>query len=349
MAGQGEPVDELAREAVARLASDRWTERIDASSTIRELSGTLDPEHALTTLESALRDWIEASEGSDSRDGDLAEVLARFEISAMAAFFAGPRAGLGITYDQSPSSMGVRLGGTVPGFDAHEKLRDGDIVMSISGIPVQAGSMDLPVAISSHLPGETAVIELVRAGEPMEVGVELGRRVDLNSARRLNEPVVRRAWALRLDRLRGQLDQAALESDAARVVVAAPEFESPTRVRPRVADVMLGGEPGLYSARPAGVVAQPLAGNNPQAAVRAELSRLNGELAQVVRRAIDIEQTIRQIELELRMTADTPEGRAYAQRLRDRLSEMRRELAPLQQEQTRLMQERVRLIQALSQ
>ena len=209
--------------------------------------------------------------------------------------------------------------------------------------------MDLPVAIASHLPGEEAVLELVRGGELMEVSVELGRRADLNSARRLNQPVVRRAWALRLDRLRGGSGQSRLDTDAARVVVEAPEFESATRNRPRLADVAVGGAPGMLAARPAGVVAQVAPGNNAQAAVRAELSRVNSDLARVLREIRTIETSIASADLELRMTADTVEGRAYAEQLRARMIELRGELGPLQQEQVTLMRDRVRLMQALSQ
>ena len=341
--------DEIARDAVARLASDSWQARIGASETLLELADTLDASTALSTLERALESWIEQSRGSEAHEGDLAEVLARFEFAAINAFFKGPRAGLGITYDQSPSSTGVRLRGTVQGCDAYEKLRDGDIVLSISGIPVESGSLDLPVAIASHLPGEEALIKLVRGGEVMEVAVTLGRRADLNSARRLNQPVVRRAWALRLDRLRGDPSQARLDTDVSRVVVEAPDFESPSRARPRLADVSVGGTPGMLAARPAGVVAQVAPGNNNQAAVRAALRRVNSDLARVLREIRAIETSIASADLELRMTADTVEGRAYAEQLRARVIELRSELGPLQQEQVSLMRDRVRLMQALSQ
>ncbi len=341
--------DTIAREAVAQLASESWQARIRASETILELAETLDESAALPTLERALETWIADARGSDAYDGDLAEVLARFEFAAINAFFKGPRAGLGITYDQSPSSTGVRLGGTVQGFDAYEKLRDGDIVLSISGIPVESGSLDLPVAIASHLPGEEALIELIRGGETMEVAVTLGRRADLNAARRLNQPVVRRAWALRLARLRGEPDQSRLETDAVRVVIDAPDFESTSRSRPRLADVAIGGTPGMAPPRLAGVVAQAAPGNNNQAAIRAELSRVNSDLGRVLRAIRAIEASIASADLELRMTADTVEGRAYAEQLRARVIELRTELGPLQQEQVSLMRDRVRLMQALSQ
>lgn len=340
------PEADAAREAVAALASESWGDRIAAHETLLDLTRSMEPAKALTVLEQALEGWL----GSESRgDGDRAEVLARFELAAEEAFFSAPRAGLGITYDTAPTSRGVRLGDTVEGFDAHGTLRGGDIVLSLSGTPIEAESMDLPVAIASHLPGEECVIALLRNGEPMEVSVRLGRRDDLNAARRLSEPVLRRAWTLRMNRLRGTEDRVALGFDQARSITVAPPSANPSRIRVSSADVSLGGEPGTSTAREAGVVAQFIDGSNNQAAVRAELSRVNGELARVVRRSIDIEETVRQLIVEVRMTADTVDGRAHAEKLQTRISELRQQLAPLQQEQTRLMQERVQLIRALSQ
>lgn len=344
------PVDEEAAvDAVARLASEKWTERIAASADLIELSRTLDPDTAIGTLEKALHSWMGAAADDPERDGDLAEVLARFEMAAMEAFFNAPRAGLGITYDTSPTTRGVRLGGTVRGFDAYGKLREGDIILAFSGSPVEAGSMDLPVAIASYLPGEASRITLIRAGEEMEVEVKLGSREDLNAARRLDEPVLRRSWALRMERMRGESSRGKLDTDQVRSIVTAPPSAPAGRVQLLAADVSLGGEPGQMAARRAGVVAQLVPGNDPHAEIRAQLTRLNAELARVVRRAIDTEETIRQIEVEMRMTADTVDGRALRDDLSKRLLKLRQELVPLQQEQTRLMQERVALIQALSQ
>ncbi len=339
---------DAAREAVAGLASEKWTDRDAASTALLELARSMDPETALGTLEAALADWLADGGSSPEGEGDRTEVLARFELAAIAAFFNAPRAGLGITYDRTPAPRGVRLGDTVADFDAHGKLRAGDVVLALSGTPIDAGSTDLPVSIASHLPGEETIISLLRNGEPLEVAVELGRRQDLRSVAPLQEPVLRRAWALRMDRLRGESTQSKLDTDRARSVVVAPPARSPTRVRVVEVDLALGGQPGQHAARRVGVVAQAAPGNDAQSAIRAELNRLNGELAIVVRRAIDVEETVRQLELEIRVIANTPEGRAYAEQLRTRITALRQELAPLQREQTKLMQERVRLLQALS-
>lgn len=340
---------EAARAAVADLASESWLDRTAASDVLEQMARALRPDTALRTLETALADWLADRGASPDGLGDRAEVLARFELEAMQAFFNAPRAGLGITYDATPTARGVRLGNTVERFDAHGKLRAGDVVLALSGSPVESGSMDLPVAIASHLPGEETVISLLRNGEPMEVTVTLGRRENLQTVRRLEETVLRRAWTIRMDRLRGGGNLGRLDTDLARSIVTAPPLASMTRLRAAPADVALGGQPGQYAARRAGVVAQVAPGNDTQAVIRAELSRLNRDLAGVVRRAIEIEESVRRLELDVRATADTADGRATADKLRARITEFREELGPLQREQTRLMQERVRLIQALSQ
>lgn len=347
---QGPNADlEAARAAVADLASESWLDRTAASDVLEQLARALRADTALRTLETALADWLADRGASTDGEGDRAEVLARFELEAMEAFFNAPRAGLGITYDATPTTRGVRLGNTVERFDAHGKLRAGDVVLALSGSPVESGSMDLPVAIASHLPGEETVISLLRNGEPMEVAVTLGRRENLQTVRRLEETVLRRAWTIRMDRLRGGGNLGRLDTDLARSIVTAPPSASMTRLRAAEADVALGGQPGQYAARRAGVVAQVAPGNDAQAVIRAELSRLNRDLASVVRRAIEIEESVRRLELDIRATADTVDGRATADTLRTRITSLREELGPLQREQTRLMQERVRLIQALSQ
>lgn len=344
-----QPDVEAVRAIVGNLASASWPERIAASMELSDLARSLDPATSLATLEAALADWLATHRDDEASAGDHAEVLARFELEAMHAFLNAPRAGLGITYDTTPTARGVRLGATVEGFDCHGKLRGGDIVLELSGAPVEAGSMDLPVAIASHLPGEVATISILRNGEPMVVDVILGEREQLNSVRRLEDTVLRRAWALRMERVRGERDRSKLDADAARSVAIVPPATGVSRFRATEADVSLGGQPGQYTARRAGVVAQMPPNGDNQSVLRQELSRLNGELARVVRRAIDIEETVRQMETEIRMTADTLEGRAYAGRLRARITELRQELGPLQQEQTKLMQERTRVLRALSQ
>jgi hypothetical protein len=340
---------ETARAAVADLASESWTDREAASDVLSNLANVIDAGDTLRALELALSEWLEAASKHESNSGDRAEVLARFELHAVRAFFNAPRAGLGITYDPMPTPRGVRLGSTVEGFDSHGKLRSGDVVLSLSGAPVDAGTFDLPVAIASHLPGEEAIISVLRNGEPLDIAVTLGRRDDLSSVRRLDEPVLRRAWAIRMDRLRGEANHDRLDTDAARSVATAPEATSHSRLRPMDANVALGGQPGQFVARHVGGAPQFADANGAEAIVRAELAQLELAIVRIDRDLQAIRDQISRLQLEIPMTADTADGRDQATRMRDRITELRELQGKFEQQKIQLLQDRVRLIRALSQ
>lgn len=342
------PDVDSARDAVAGLASESWTDREAASAALRQLARTLDADTGLYTLESALADWMADRGASQDGEGDRAEVLARYELEAIWAFFNAPRAGLGITYDPAPPSRGVRLGATVEDFDAHGKLRSGDIVLRLSGAPIEM-VIDLPVAIASHLPGEETIISVLRDGEPMEIAVTLGYRQDLNQVRPLEEPILRRAWAIRMNRLRGDGTHDKLNTDLPRSIVAAPVARSRTRMRPLVADVAVGGQPGQSVAQHVGVVAQMPRVNGAEAIIQAELSQIKGTLDRVARDLQTIRAEARKLIAEIPMTADTMEGRAHAGRLRARIAELRQQQEVLEKRQIELIQDRTRLIRELSQ
>jgi len=339
---------ESARAAVTGLASENWTDREAASASLQRLARTLDADTGLRTLETALSDWLTDRGSSQDGEGDRAEVLARYELEAIWAFVNAPRAGLGITYDPSPTPRGVRLGATVEEFDAHGKLRSGDIVLKLSGAPIDA-VMDLPIAIASHLPGEETVITLLRDGEPMEVAVTLGYRHDLRQVRPLEEPILMRAWAIRMDRLRGDNTRDKLNTSQSRSVVTAPVASSRSRTRPLGANVSLGGQPGQENAHHASIVAQIPQGNGAEAIRRAELSQIQGTLDRVERDLQTVRAEARKLLAEVPMTADTVEGRAHANRLRARISELRQQQETLEKRQLDLIQDRNRLIRELSQ
>lgn len=339
---------EAARDAVAGLASERWTDREAASSTLERLARSLDASTGLRTLEAALADWMSDLGASQDGQGDRAEVLARYELEAIWAFFNAPRAGLGITYDPSPTSRGVRLGATVEEFDSHGKLRSGDIVLKLSGAPIDE-IVDLPIAIASHLPGEETVISLLRDGEPLEVAVTLGHRSDLRQVGPLDERVLLRAWAIRMDRLRGDHALDKLNTNQARALVAAPAASSRTRTRPLVADVALGGQPAHESTLYVSVAAQMPRGNGAEAIRLAELSQLQGTLERVERDLQGVRAEARRLTAEIPMTADTVEGRAHANRLRALITELRQRQELLERRQLELIQDRNRLVRELGQ
>ncbi len=340
---------EAARAAIADLASESWTDREAASDVLSNFADVIDSGETLRTLELALAEWLQAADADEASSGDRAEVLARFELHAIRAYFNAPRAGLGITYDPMPTPRGVRLGSTVEGFDSHGKLRSGDVVLSLSGAPVDAGTMDLPVAIASHLPGEESVISVLRNGEPMDITVTLGRRDDLSSVRRLDESVLRRAWAIRMDRLRGETNHDKLDTNASRFVATAPGMTARSRLRPMAADVALGGQPGQSVTRETSGFTQFADANGAEAIIRAELAQLELTLARVDRDLQTVRVQISRLQLEIPMTADTEEGREQAKRMNARITELRELQGELEQRKVQLLQERVRLARALSQ
>ncbi|MCW5757204.1 MAG: hypothetical protein KIT54_08220 [Phycisphaeraceae bacterium] len=333
---------------VAKLASDNWQERTHATAALLGLTRDLPRERALHTLEDALKHWMDTHD-HQARPGDITEVLARYEAAAIEAFFLAPRSGLGVNYDPSQSDRGVTLGGTIEPFDAHGKLRAGDVVVEISGMPMTRGLSDLPVAIASHLPGEQAMIVLDRGGDRLRIPVIIGRREDLRTGQSLDEPLLRRAWAVRSARTLGRTMPEPLLADQARLVFEASASPAPSRVRVSRADVSLGGQPSVRSARHAGVVTSfrlnPIDGN---AALREELDRLNRDLTLLNRRILENNNTLAQIDLELSITPNNEQGRAQTEALRQRRSELNQRNGELRREQEALLRERATIIQALS-
>ena len=211
------------------------------------------------------------------------------------------------------------------------------------------GLIDLPVAIASHLPGEQAMIVLDRGGDRLRIPVIIGRREDLRTGQSLDEPLLRRAWAVRSARTLGRTMPEPLLADQARLVFEASASPAPSRVRVSRADVSLGGQPSVRSARHAGVVTSfrlnPIDGN---AALREELDRLNRDLTLLNRRILENNNTLAQIDLELSITPNNEQGRAQTEALRQRRSELNQRNGELRREQEALLRERATIIQALS-
>lgn len=347
-AWQAPTVDDAAA-LIADLASDDWQTRTEATTALIGITRELPADRALRTLEVALTSWM-ASHADSAKPGDLTEVIARFESAAIGAFFLAPRSGLGINYDPSQPVRGVMLGGTVEPFDAHGKLRAGDVILEISGVPIENGQRDLSVAIASHLPGEQAMIVLDRGSERVRIPVTIGRREDLRTGQTIGEDVLRLAWAQRSARLMGQTVRGSLDALRPRLVYEAAEGPAPSRTRVARADVTLGGQPGVTSARRVGVLTT-FSGNenDARAALLADLNRVNRELALVNRRVLELANIIAQIDLELRVTPDTQAGRAQADALQKRRVELLLELSQANTRQGELLRLRAEFAGALSQ
>lgn len=344
-----EPIADQAVALVADLAHDDWQVRTHATAALIGITRELPGDRALQTLENALKQWMD-SRDLDAGPGDFTEVLARFETAAIEAFFMAPRSGLGVNYDPNQSDRGVTLGGTLEPFDAHGKLRAGDVIIEISGMPIERGLIDLPVAIASHLPGEEALIVLDRGGERLRIPVRIGRREDLRTVQSPEQSLLRRAWAVRASRLLGRAMLETLDAGDARLIHEAPVGPDQRRGRITFADVTPGGEPNRGSARQVGVVTTyRLNPNDSNAALREELERISREMALVNRRNLELNNTLAQIDLELTVTPDNEAGRARAEALRKRRGELALEIGDNGKALEALRRQRVAIIQALNQ
>lgn len=177
------------RENVARLVAD-----LDAAdprtreSASKELAES--PELALKDLEHALHGESGAALSAEQRHRLLTAAFRRFMSPGE------PRAAMGVQFDDSVRESGVRLQGTVEGFNAHEALRTGDRVEFISGIKVRDRAHAVAIIVS-HDPGDEVELGVVRDGAPARLRVRMGARTALNNAVGLNLESLQDAWAIR--------------------------------------------------------------------------------------------------------------------------------------------------------
>ena len=94
---------------------------------------------------------------------------------------------------------------------ADAKLEVGDVILKIDGKPV-TGSIDLVVAIRSHVPGEKVTLTVKRGGKTSQVKVGPGREDRLSPAQR--------GLAVELGLL--ELSGASVPSDSATTIASSP-------------------------------------------------------------------------------------------------------------------------------
>jgi len=342
--GDAASVRERVRDALAGLGAPSWEDRNAATATLVGLAAKLPEESALGTLERLFLETIERPELADA----ASEIASRFEAVAATVFYEGPRAGLGVSFGADTGGQGLRLGRVIESFDAYTKLRENDVITAIAGVPITGRGDEATIAIISHLPGESATIDFIRDGTPRSASVRFGRRDALGGARNLADAHLRRAWNLRVQRLRGQLDEGALVAQDTMAVVRVPG-EGPPGVGRSGAAVAVGGEPvTLTTDRRVLIRRDPrLAQNNPDdlrealADVERELQDNGRQIASVRRRALRLEE-------EMASLPDTPEGRRRVRTFVEQMAEFESALTELIEQRQSLMRDRGRLLQALS-
>ncbi|MFG0283713.1 MAG: PDZ domain-containing protein [Phycisphaerales bacterium JB039] len=178
-----EPDDKLAP-LIDALESDEWAVR----------------QHAEDALRLALDDLGALEDALETIDRDLSpEARRRLNILGESAFFRSERPGVGISFEAAPD--GIRIISTVDGFDAADKLRAGDVILSFGGLAI--GNEDaMRTAIMVHDPGDEVEITLRRNNELVKLDLRLGWFRDLNPdrARQPDRSAMRRAWTERAGR-----------------------------------------------------------------------------------------------------------------------------------------------------
>lgn len=133
-----------------------------------------------------------------------AEQRQRLEDAAWSLFIARPRGAMGVQFSLArlpgDSTKGVRIEGTVGGFDASRVLNPGDIVLSINGREV-ATQPELKQEIISHDAGALVPLRIDRAGQVLDVSVRLGNYELLSTGVSLTEADLRGALRSRIERI----------------------------------------------------------------------------------------------------------------------------------------------------
>jgi hypothetical protein len=116
--------------------------------------------------------------------------------AAMIRFVTEPRAAMGIQLSSEINELGLRITGTVEGFDSINFLQNGDFISEINGWPIRAG-VDLQVAIISRSPGEVVPVVYVRNEQRLTADIELGAWASLEGNNSLQRSALQAAWTHR--------------------------------------------------------------------------------------------------------------------------------------------------------
>jgi len=153
----------------------------------------VDRELAADELEHNAALSLDQLENQLARSDLGAEQRLRLFRAAMIRFVTEPRAAMGIQLSQDINELGLRITGTVDGFDSINKLRNGDIISEINHWPIRSAG-DLQVAIISRSPGEVVPVIFVRGDQRLSVDVELGAWSALANTGSLQRSALQAAW-----------------------------------------------------------------------------------------------------------------------------------------------------------
>lgn len=175
--------------ALGQDAAAEFVEQLESASFV-------DRELAADELETNPAITLEDLEHHLMRENLTPEQRLRLERAAMRRFTTSPRAAMGIRLSQDVSDAGLRIEGTVEGYDAAEKLNADDIISVINGHPIRSGR-DLRMAIISRSPGEVVPVRVLRNKREMTIDVELGPYAGLSNTSNLQRNDLYEAWLFR--------------------------------------------------------------------------------------------------------------------------------------------------------
>lgn len=124
------------------------------------------------------------------------EQRARVEAIGWEIFRRGPRAGMGVSFG-GDAPRGVRISGTVQGFDAADVLVAQDIILEING--QELDSMDtMRFLIVARDPGDVMRLKVHRQGREIDAAVRMGSFAQLDQQGQIGIDVLEGAWRIRL-------------------------------------------------------------------------------------------------------------------------------------------------------
>jgi len=306
----------------------------------------VDRELAADELEYNAAISLDLLENQLARSDLGAEQRLRLYRAAMIRFVTEPRAAMGVNLSREVNELGLRITGTVEGFDSINKLQNGDFISEINHWPIRA-TVDLQVAVISRSPGEVVPIVVVRGEQRFTADIELGAWSDLPNTGALQRSALQAAW---LHRSRGYAQlglpevidyDAELEAweAAANKSWTGPTLRRDSSGAPLRQMVIVGGEarprPGALAGvtldRPLSRSARGRASDFPPM-LRAHLTKAEMEI-------VAMQERIRRAQLQLEIYQRNGARRQQIEQATSQLESFQMALAELQRKAKRLRSE----------
>ena len=171
-------------------------------------------ERASGDLQNRAEELERFAENPENTAGLTPEQRARVSSVLRLRFFQSPRAGLGVSFEPTPDSSGVRINRVLENFPVSDFLEVGDVLerargIDLTGAQTTRATNTLRYAILSLEPGETLEVAVRRDGETREMEIPTGAYAALGNPAAINARMLENAWRVRERRLGLVPDRAA--------------------------------------------------------------------------------------------------------------------------------------------